>query len=125
MSMKGNKMPPTPSEMITLFERVIKSVPEAQVRKMFGYPTAFLNGNMFAGLHGDSMILRLSPKDLKVFFEMPNTHAFEPMPGRPMKEYAVVPPALLGSEPELVKWLGRSFDYVNSMPAKQPKKKKK
>ncbi|MHB1254228.1 MAG: hypothetical protein ACYCZ1_08680 [Candidatus Humimicrobiaceae bacterium] len=28
-------------------------------RKMFGYPVTFIRGNMFIGVHGDSMILRL------------------------------------------------------------------
>lgn len=123
--MSPNKMSPAPQEMITLFERVIKTVPGAQVRKMFGYPTAFINGNMFAGLHDNYMIVKLAPDDLKMLMQSHKTHLFEPMPGRPMKEYVVIPPAIINSEPELVEWLGKSFDYVNSFPAKQPKKKKK
>ena len=120
-----SKLPPAPAELVARFGKVIESVPGAQVRKMFGYPAAFLNGNMFAGLYDNYMIVRLSPKDIKAFFELHNSHAFEPMPGRAMKEYAVIPTAVLNSESELAEWLGKSFDYVNSMPAKQPKKKKK
>jgi TfoX/Sxy family transcriptional regulator of competence genes len=125
MAMKGRKLPPAPNEMVVLFDQVIQSVPGAQVRKMFGYPAAFLNGNMFAGLYDNYMMLRLSPHDLKTFLEHYKSHLFEPMPGRPMREYGVVPPALLTSESELMEWLGKSFDYVNSLPPKQPKKKKK
>jgi TfoX/Sxy family transcriptional regulator of competence genes len=122
--MPTSKLPPAPAGMVTLFQRVIQSVPGAQVKKMFGYPAAFLNGNMFAGLYDDYMIVKLAPDDLKAFLQAHNTHLFEPMPGRPMREYAVIPATVLNAEPELAELLGKSFDYVNSMPAKQPKKKK-
>ena len=125
MNKTEKKLPPAPDEMVKLFERVIGTVPGAQVRKMFGYPAAFINGNMFTGLHNNYMILRLSPDDLNTFLKLPGSHPFEPMPGRPMREYAVVPATILSVESELVEWLGKSFDYVNALPPKQPKKKRK
>jgi len=118
------KLPPVPNDMIRLFEKAIESVPGAQVRKMFGYPAAFVNGHMIAGLYDDYMVVRLPKDDLDAFFKLANTRTFEPMPGRPMREYGVVPPSLLKSESELVAWLGKAFDYAKSLPAKPPKKKK-
>ena len=111
--------------MVELFKRLMKELPGAETRKMFGYPAAFVNGQMFSGLHNEAMIIRLSTDDLKTFFQLPEVRPFEPMPGRPMKEYAVVPPALLTSERELIRWLEKSFDYVSALPPKPPKKKKK
>ena len=33
-------------------------------KKMFGYPAYFFNGNMFVGIHGDKLFLRLSDADI-------------------------------------------------------------
>jgi len=49
---------------------------------------------------------------------------FEPMPGRPMKEYVVVPPALADSA-EVDDWVRRSRAYAGQLPAKKPKARKK
>jgi TfoX/Sxy family transcriptional regulator of competence genes len=95
------------------------------VRKTFGYPSAYVNGQMFSGLHNESMILKLPPEDLKTFLALEGAHPFEPMPGRPMREFAVVPPSLLHSESDLVNWLHKAFKYVGSLPPKKPKSKKK
>jgi TfoX/Sxy family transcriptional regulator of competence genes len=119
------KMRPAPEHMKTLFERVVGPLPEAKIRKMFGYPAAFVNGNLFSGLFDDYMMLRLSPDDLKAFFKLDGTRPFAPMPGRPMREYAVVPPALLKSDADLFEWLGKAYDYAKSLPPKKPKKKKR
>src|SRR4051812_13874689 len=105
------KMRPAPGELVALFERIVDTLPEAKVRKMFGYPAGFVNGNMFTGLFDDYMILRLSPDDLKQFFKLEGVRQFAPMQGRPMREYAVVPPALLKSDGDLFEWLGKAYDY--------------
>ena len=41
-----------------------QTLPEAQVRKMFGFPAAFVNGQMFSGLYDDYMFVRLSPEEM-------------------------------------------------------------
>ena|SRR5579864_8508634 len=114
-----------PPELVALFEKVMVAFPDAQLKKTFGFPAAYVNGQMFTGLHNESMILKLPPEDLKSFLAFDGAHAFEPMPGRPMREFAVVPPSLLNSEPELVEWLRKAFAYVGSLPPKPPKKPKK
>ena len=90
----------TPPELIALFEQTITAVPEAETRKMFGYPPSFLKKED-AGI-------------------------FEPMPGRPMKEYVTVPDQILAKPAELKKWLRQSFDYVSTLPPmeKKPRKNK-
>ena len=63
---------------------------------MFGYPCAFVNGNMFAGLFQDRIFVRLSPDDRSGLDRTHGAIDFEPMPRRPMKAYAVVPDADAG-----------------------------
>ncbi len=115
------KWTPAPDSLVRSFATLIGSVPEAETRKMFGYPAAFHGGHMFAGLFQDTMILRLAPTERAAFLEQKGARLFEPMPGRPMKEYVVVPPALLKSPAELRTWLARSAAYAALMPAKEPK----
>ena len=56
---KSKPMPkwrPSPPELVKFFEKSLKPFSEIQTRKMFGYPVAFVNSHMFAGLHQNTMI---------------------------------------------------------------------
>src|SRR3990172_802017 len=92
-----SKWRPVPDKLKQVFEKAIQSFPEAEPRKVFGYPAAVVNGHMFAGLHQADLILRLSEADRANLLKCPGAKLFEPMPGRPMREYVVVPPAILKS----------------------------
>jgi TfoX/Sxy family transcriptional regulator of competence genes len=121
------KWQPAPPELAELFARSIQPFPEAQPKKMFGYPAAFVGGHLFAGLHQDSLILRLSPDDRAALLEQPASRVFEPMPGRPMREYVVVPPSLVHSADNLHPWLAKALAYAKTLPpkaAKAPRKSK-
>jgi TfoX/Sxy family transcriptional regulator of competence genes len=91
-------------------------------KSMFGAPTYFKNGNMFAGIHGDSIIVRLSDKDIK---EVLKTHQqvrpFEPVKGRIMKEYLALPQSIYSDKALLSNLLNRAHKYASSLPAKKPK----
>lgn len=103
-----------PQELVDLFARALEGVPGAQPRKMFGYPAAFVNGQMFTGLFADRMFLRLDEAGREEMRRL-GGGPFEPMPGRPMREYAVVAPAVLRSKVKLDAWLRRSFEYAASL----------
>jgi len=99
---------------------------ECQPRKMFGCPCYFVNNNMFCGVHEDSIILRLSPADLEqVKGEYDEVAQFDPMGGRPMREYVTIPDTLASDEPVLASLLGRSYGFTSALPPKVPRKKKK
>jgi len=119
--MSKGKWQKAPQELIAFFMEAMKYLPEAEPRKMFGYPCAFVNGQMFTGLFEDSMFVRLSEADRAVFRALDGAHPFEPTPGRPMREYSVVPAAMLQNTPELDAWLAKSFNYAKSLPAKKGK----
>jgi hypothetical protein len=46
------------AELVAAFDAVLPGAP-AERRLMFGFPAAFVNGNMFMGLFEESFILRL------------------------------------------------------------------
>jgi TfoX/Sxy family transcriptional regulator of competence genes len=76
---------------------------------------------MFAGLHEAGMVLRLPDEQRAEFLRLKGAAQFEPMPGRVMREYVVVPKVLLNAPEQLRTWVEKSFTYVSSLPAK-PKK---
>ncbi len=110
----------SPPDLVDAFGRELSTMEGAQRRQMFGYPAAFVNGNLFTSLHQAAWVVRL-PEDARTeLLAQPEARIFEPMAGRPMKEYVVVPAELI-EQPELLRpWLQRSFAYVQSLP---PKKK--
>jgi TfoX/Sxy family transcriptional regulator of competence genes len=112
----------SPPELIARFDELASLAGEADRKQMFGYPTCVLNGNMFMGLHEDSLILRLAEADRAEFVSRYGAVLFEPMPGRPMKEYVVVPPVLV-SDDAAADWVRRSLAYARQLPAKKGKKK--
>ena len=91
MAARWKKAPP---ELVALFDAVLSAEPRAERRAMFGYPAAFVNGNMVTGLHQDDWMVRLAEPDRAELIAM-GGRTFEPMPGRPMREYVVLPQAVL------------------------------
>ena len=110
----------SPDELVSDFAAYIGSISDAVTKKMFGYPAAFVNGQMFAGLFGADMILRLSESDRAAFVTQTGATPFEPMPGRAMREYVVVPEEVRAS-PALAHWLEWSARYARSLPPKEKK----
>ena len=115
---------PSPELMDLLTKRMGSF--EADKKKMFGSTVYFSNGNMFIGVHEDHIFLRLSEKDRSELVAMYKEAAqFEPMKGRPMREYMNIPPALYEEKSVFDLWIGRSLDYAKSMPPKASKTKTK
>ena len=109
----------SPDSLVRRFSELVPEDPRVSRRQMFGYPCAFVAGNLFMGLHQDAMILRLSDDDRATFLGFEGAAHFEPMPGRPMREYVVVPPALLDRTAAVSKWVRRSLEYAAAVPSKK------
>jgi TfoX/Sxy family transcriptional regulator of competence genes len=112
----------SPPELVEVFEAVFPG-PPAVARQMFGYPAGFVNGNMFMGLHQHNMVLRLPDGPRAELLAMEGAATFEPMAGRPMKEYVVVPAILLAVPEDLEAWVAKALAHGASLPAKAAKAK--
>jgi hypothetical protein len=55
-----------------------------KLKPMFGNLASFVNGNMFAGLFGEDLFVRL-PDEERDQVKQQGGHDFEPIPGRAMK----------------------------------------
>ena len=71
------------------------------------------------GLHQDNMVLRLGEIDRLELLEIKGGHVFEPMAGRPMREYVVVPPSLLEDLNVLRQWAQKALNYGTSLKPKE------
>lgn len=89
---------------------------------MFGNISAFVNGNMFAGLFGNDLFVRLSDESRKELLEEKGASLLEPMKGKPMKEYVVVPKAWQNQVETARLWVTRSMDWTSKLPPKKTKK---
>jgi TfoX/Sxy family transcriptional regulator of competence genes len=115
----------SPPALVELFDAVVPADPRIERRKMFGYPAAFVAGRLFAGLHQESFILKLSEPDRDTLCAEHGARAFEPMPGRRMREYVVLPAALLADRAVLGSWLARSIAYTAALGPKQTKPRRR
>jgi TfoX/Sxy family transcriptional regulator of competence genes len=108
-------------DLVELFSEIAPNDAGVEQKKMFGWPCCFLNGNLFAGLHKQSMIFRLSERDQAIFLKLKGAAEFEPMPGRKMKGYVILENPLARHRRELAHWISRSLVYASSLPAKSKK----
>ncbi|HET6475656.1 MAG TPA: TfoX/Sxy family protein [Thermoleophilia bacterium] len=93
-------------------------------RPMFGCPAYFTGGNMFAGVWQETVMLRL-PEDERAAVTAAGGGPFEPMEGRPMKEYVALPASMVADPAEAAGWVRRAAAYAASLPPKQKKPRKK
>jgi TfoX/Sxy family transcriptional regulator of competence genes len=112
----------SPQSLIDLFDKSVPPATSVTRRKMFGYPAAFANGNLFIGLHQNDFIMRLSAEDRTRFSARYGERAFEPMKGRPMREYVRLPQELLTDARKRAPWIKRSLEYAQGIaPKNRPK----
>jgi TfoX/Sxy family transcriptional regulator of competence genes len=109
----------SPQELIDAFIAAMPGAPAVK-RPMFGYPAGFVNGNMFMGLFADKMFVRL-PEDSRAELMGIGGSTFEPMPGRPMRDYVVIPATIIAKPAELKSWAAKALNYGESLPAKKKK----
>lgn len=111
---------PVPPELAERFESCLPKDDLVQRRKMFGCPCAFVNGNMFAGLHEDRVVLRLASDERERTLQQGKAKPFEVM-GRTMREYVVLPSPMQLDAEEVASWISKAFAYGRALPPKIPK----
>jgi TfoX/Sxy family transcriptional regulator of competence genes len=111
------KMPKPDDASKAFFESLVPERPDVRVRPMFGNVSAFVNGNMFMGLFGSDLFVRLPDADRESLFKA-GGEPFEPMPGRPMREYVVLPSKWREQRKRVQEWVDRSLAWAQELPPK-------
>jgi TfoX/Sxy family transcriptional regulator of competence genes len=91
---------------------------------MFGSLAGFINGNMFTGLFGQDIFVRL-PEALRLQLLEEGASEFSPMQGRPMKEYVAFPEKWRQDPDKIREWIAQSLSWAETLPEKLPAKKRK
>ncbi|MBN1456148.1 MAG: TfoX/Sxy family protein [Methanomicrobia archaeon] len=108
-----------PDELIRFLAEQLRAV-DCVSRTMFGYPVYFINGNMFIGAYQDDLFLRLAAQDREqAQAKYTEIRPFEPMPGRIMREYVILPRSVYKEQAIFTDLLTRSIRYVTSLPPKE------
>ena len=108
----------SPPELVERFRTILGAFPDVQQRPMFGYPAAFVGGNMATSLFADRWVVRL-PKDEIDAAVAGDAERFEPMAGRPMTGFVVVPRADVDDDATIRRWVERGVAFAGSLPAKR------
>ncbi len=105
------------------FRSVLPDSPEVEVKPMFGNLGAFVHGNMFAGLFGPAVGVRLADADRGELAAVDGTGPFGPAE-RPMGGYLSLPPAWRADPALAAGWVDRALAHVSTMPPKKAKPSK-
>lgn len=113
---------PRPSqETQELFRTLVPDAPGVQVKPMFANLGAFVNGNMFAGLFGDSIGVRLPDESVRAeLLAMEGAGPYGPAE-RPMGGYVSLPEEWKDDPDRLREWIGVALEQVGRMPPKEKK----
>ena len=112
----------SPAELIERFEAAVAGIEGLEQRKMFGYPAGFIGGNLTSSLHEDRWIVRLPDDERQARLDA-GWAQFEPMAGRPMRGYVVLPADVTDDPDQARAWVERAATYVRTLPPKAPKKR--
>jgi TfoX/Sxy family transcriptional regulator of competence genes len=103
------------------FDELLPSDPDVQRRPMFGQLAGFVKGNMFLCLFGSRVAVRLGDAQRAELLAVAGAEEFAPMPGRPMKEYVVLPPKWRGKGRDAQNAVERALAYARTLPPKPAK----
>jgi TfoX/Sxy family transcriptional regulator of competence genes len=116
------KIPHADDDSKEFLRSILPNDPRITIRPMFGNISAFINGNMFTGLFGNDLFVRLSEESRRELLETKGASLLEPMKGKPMKEYVVIPKAWRNQHETVRIWVTRSLDWASKLPPKKTKK---
>jgi TfoX/Sxy family transcriptional regulator of competence genes len=112
---------PKPSEQAKAdFLKLVPPDPAVATRPMFGNMAAFVNGNMFCGLFGEDLFVRVSEAD-QAKIRKQGGRPFEPMPGRAMTGYVVVPAGWRKKPDATRAFVVTALSWSRGLPAKTKK----
>ena len=101
------------------FRSLVPEAPGVEVKPMFGNLGGFVNGNMFMGLFGPDIGVKLAPAEADELRAVEGAGPFGP-PERPMAGWVTLAPGQLGTA-EGARWIGLALAHVRTMPPKKAK----
>jgi TfoX/Sxy family transcriptional regulator of competence genes len=116
------KMPKHTDEDKARFRALVPEGAGVEVKPMFGSVGAFVNGNMFAGLFGTDIGVKLDDEAKAELEAIDGSGPFGPEE-RPMGGYLSMPKSF--TEAQARDWMERAREHASTFPPKVKKPKKK
>ena len=110
------------AQTIAIFDRLLPNDPRVVRSQMFGHPGAFVNGHIFFGTFAQTIIARVGA-ERAVALIGDDFSAFEPLPGRPWRDYVQFDPAQV-AEDEARTLAIDALENASLLPPKPVKAKK-
>ena len=104
------------------FRSLIPDGPGIEIKPMFGNLGAFVHGNMFAGLFGSAVGVRLGDAASQELAAIEGVGPFGPAE-RPMGGYLSLPSGWRAAPDLAAAWVGRALAHVSTLPPKVKKPK--
>ena len=111
------KIPKPTDEDKDYFRSIVPEAPGVEVKPMFGNVAAFVNGNMFMGLFGSDIGVRLDEAERGELRAVDGAGPFGPE-DRPMREYVTMPSAWREDPASTERWVAKALAHVAAMPPK-------
>jgi TfoX/Sxy family transcriptional regulator of competence genes len=113
-----------PPENHPLFRDALPKDTRVSTIQMFGGVAGLVNGNMFGGLFGRSIVARLDPVSQREALALDGAVRFDPMgAGRVMRDTVFFPESVMDEPEQLRSWLQRALDFTSTLPKKKKVKK--
>jgi len=117
------KMPKPTEQAKAAFQKLVPADPAVTTRPMFGNLSAFVNGNMFSGIFGEDLFVRVSDAD-QARIRKQGGKAFEPVAGHAMTGYVLVPSGWQKKPDEARAYVRLALTWSKALPPKASKSKK-
>lgn len=115
---KRPPMPKSDPKIAGLFETLLPADERIAIRPMFGHKAAFVNSHMFTGTFGSHVFVRLDEPSRAELLAVAGAAPFEPMKGRPMREYMQLPDTFLAEPTKAKVWVERALTWTSMLPPK-------
>jgi TfoX/Sxy family transcriptional regulator of competence genes len=115
------KMPRPSEEAKAAFSKLVADEPAVTLKPMFGQLSAFVNGNMFCGIFGEELLVRLPEAEIAAVKKQ-GGRDFEPMAGHKMGGYVIVRGDWRAKPTSAVALIKKALAHARAMPAKAAKK---
>lgn len=110
-------MPKASDSAKEAFQKLLPKDPAVTTRPMFGNLSGFVNGNMFAGVFGDDLFVRVSDEE-QAKIRKQGGKPFEPMAGRAMTGYVIVPSGWQKKPDASRGWVAAALSWSRALPPK-------
>ncbi|SHI01523.1 TfoX/Sxy family protein [Marivita hallyeonensis] len=105
-------------EVAARVRNALSDLGDLREQKMMGALCFMVGDHMCCGVTGDALMVRVGRDDYEVALTKDYVRPMEMAGGRRPRGFVLVDPPGIETEEALARWIGRSRDFVSTLPAK-------